>query len=103
MENAIRFRDMLRRGEIPLGTIVSFNDAAITEALCRDLDFIWTPEKFSANRPGRINGVASRGAAALIFRLLLRVSVYAPLRPDFRAAFEPHDVVAVGGKCVFDG
>jgi mono/diheme cytochrome c family protein len=29
---------------------------------------------------GRINGVASRGAAALIFRLLLRVSVYAPLR-----------------------
>ena len=29
---------------------------------------------------GRINGVVSRHAAALIFRLLLRVSVYAPLR-----------------------
>jgi 2-dehydro-3-deoxyglucarate aldolase/4-hydroxy-2-oxoheptanedioate aldolase len=41
MENAIRFRNLIRRGEIPLGTIVSFNDAAITEALCRDLDFIW--------------------------------------------------------------
>jgi 2-keto-3-deoxy-L-rhamnonate aldolase RhmA len=41
MENAKRFRDMIGRGEIPLGTIVSFNDPAITEALCRDLDFIW--------------------------------------------------------------
>jgi hypothetical protein len=53
---------------------------------------------------GRINGVASRRAAALIFRLLLRVSVYAPLRARiFGAAFEPHDVVTVGGKRVFDG
>src|SRR6266478_6455058 len=48
MENAIRFRDMLRRGEIPLGTIVSFNDAVITEALCRDLDFIWIDAEHGA-------------------------------------------------------
>ena len=48
MENAIRFRDLIRRGEIPLGTIVSFNDPAITEALCRDLDFIWIDAEHGA-------------------------------------------------------
>ena len=48
MENAIRFRDMILRGEIPLGTIVSFNDPAISEALCRDLDFIWIDAEHGA-------------------------------------------------------
>ena len=48
MEKAIRFRDMIQRGEIPLGTIVSLNDAAITEALCHDLDCIWIDGEHSA-------------------------------------------------------
>jgi 2-keto-3-deoxy-L-rhamnonate aldolase RhmA len=48
MENAIRFREMIRRGEIPLGTIVSFNDPAISEALCRDLAFIWIDAEHGA-------------------------------------------------------
>src|SRR5262245_26118698 len=35
------FREKLKRGETPLGAIVQFTDPEVTEALCRDLDFIW--------------------------------------------------------------
>lgn len=41
MHRATRFRNRLRKNEICLGTIVSSNDCTITEALCRDLDFVW--------------------------------------------------------------
>ena len=48
MERAIRFREKLRQGEVRLGVIVSSNDCAITEALCRDLDFVWIDAEHSA-------------------------------------------------------
>jgi len=47
MQNAIRFRDKLRSGHIGLGTVISFNDPAVTEALCRDLDFVWIDAEHS--------------------------------------------------------
>jgi 2-dehydro-3-deoxyglucarate aldolase/4-hydroxy-2-oxoheptanedioate aldolase len=48
MERANRFREKLRQGEVCLGVIVSSNDCAITEALCRDLDFVWIDAEHSA-------------------------------------------------------
>jgi hypothetical protein len=41
MENATKFRDKLRRGQICLGTGITFTDATVTEALCPVLDFVW--------------------------------------------------------------
>jgi 2-dehydro-3-deoxyglucarate aldolase/4-hydroxy-2-oxoheptanedioate aldolase len=48
MLRAIRFRDKLGRHEICLGTVVSCNDCTITEALSRDLDFIWLDAEHGA-------------------------------------------------------
>jgi 2-keto-3-deoxy-L-rhamnonate aldolase RhmA len=48
MDRALRFREKLRRGEVCLGVIVSSNDCAITEALCRDLDFVWIDAEHGA-------------------------------------------------------
>jgi len=70
MDNAIRFREMIRRGEIPLGTIVSFNDPAISEALCPDLDFIWIDaEHGSMSLPiiqGHVMALKGSHAAAIV-------------------------------------
>jgi 2-dehydro-3-deoxyglucarate aldolase/4-hydroxy-2-oxoheptanedioate aldolase len=47
MEGSTHFKDTLKRGDIALGTIISFNDPTITEALCRDLDFVWIDAEHS--------------------------------------------------------
>ena len=41
MENANKFRDKLRRGQVCLGTGIPFTDPTVTEALCSVLDFVW--------------------------------------------------------------
>jgi 2-dehydro-3-deoxyglucarate aldolase/4-hydroxy-2-oxoheptanedioate aldolase len=70
LENAIRFREMIRRGEIPLGTVVSFNDPAISEALCPDLDFLWIDaEHGSMSLPviqGHVMALKASRAAAIV-------------------------------------
>jgi 2-keto-3-deoxy-L-rhamnonate aldolase RhmA len=66
MEKITHFRDTLNRGETALGTIISFNDPTITEALCRDLDFVWIDAEHGAMTLPIIQGhvMATKGSRA---------------------------------------
>ena len=48
MENAKKLREKLRRGQIPLGTGVSFTDPAITELFSHTLDFAFIDMEHNA-------------------------------------------------------
>lgn len=48
MENASKFKDKLRSGQICLGTGISFTDPTVTEALCSLLDFVWIDMEHNA-------------------------------------------------------
>src|SRR5437667_9567128 len=41
MENARKFMEKIRRGQVCLGTGISFTDPTVTEALSTILDFVW--------------------------------------------------------------
>ncbi len=41
MNNARKFTNKLRRGEVCLGTAITLADPSVCEALCPDLDFFW--------------------------------------------------------------
>ncbi len=41
MENALKFQEKLKGGQVCLGTGISFSDATVTEALSGVLDFVW--------------------------------------------------------------
>ena len=47
MDTSPNFIDKMRNGRICLGTIVSFTDPTVTEALCNLLDFIWIDAEHS--------------------------------------------------------
>jgi 2-dehydro-3-deoxyglucarate aldolase/4-hydroxy-2-oxoheptanedioate aldolase len=47
-DQANRFRDKLARGQICLGTVITFTDATVTEALCQVLDFVWIDMEHNA-------------------------------------------------------
>src|SRR5262245_23667312 len=40
-EHPVAFREKLRQGRICLGTVITFSDPTVTEALCPLLDFVW--------------------------------------------------------------
>jgi 2-dehydro-3-deoxyglucarate aldolase/4-hydroxy-2-oxoheptanedioate aldolase len=42
------FVDKMRQGQTCLGTIITFNDPAVTEALCPTLDFVWIDTEHNA-------------------------------------------------------
>lgn len=42
------FIDKMRRGQTCLGTIITFNDPTVTEALCHSLDFVWIDTEHNA-------------------------------------------------------
>ena len=42
------FVDKMRRGQVCLGTIITFNDPAVTEALAPALDFVWIDTEHNA-------------------------------------------------------
>jgi 2-keto-3-deoxy-L-rhamnonate aldolase RhmA len=67
MENSARFQAKLQRGEVCLGTIISFNDPTVTEALCRDLDFVWIDAEHGAMTLEIIQGhvMATKGSRAV--------------------------------------
>ena len=48
MDNANRFREKMLRGEVCLGTGISFTDATISEALSEVLDFVWIDTEHGA-------------------------------------------------------
>src|SRR5262249_9835566 len=47
-DQADRFRGKLARGEICLGTVITFTDPTVTEALCQVLDFVWIDMEHNA-------------------------------------------------------
>jgi 2-keto-3-deoxy-L-rhamnonate aldolase RhmA len=48
MYNAKVLKEKISRGEICVGTCISFRDATVTEALCNVLDFVWIDMEHSA-------------------------------------------------------
>ena len=48
MKNAAKFTAKMRRGEICLGTGISFTDATVSEAMCGLLDFVWIDMEHNA-------------------------------------------------------
>jgi 2-dehydro-3-deoxyglucarate aldolase/4-hydroxy-2-oxoheptanedioate aldolase len=42
------FREKLRRGQVCVGTVISFTDPTVTEALCQVLDFVWIDMEHNA-------------------------------------------------------
>jgi 2-keto-3-deoxy-L-rhamnonate aldolase RhmA len=48
MKNAAKFTAKLSRGEVCLGTGISFTDATVTEALCGLVDFAWIDMEHNA-------------------------------------------------------
>jgi len=48
MNNAVKFREKARNGQIMLGTCVTFGDLAVTDALCDSADFLWIDMEHSA-------------------------------------------------------
>jgi 2-keto-3-deoxy-L-rhamnonate aldolase RhmA len=47
-DHADIFREKLRRGQVCLGTVISFTDPTVTEALCPLLDFVWIDMEHNA-------------------------------------------------------
>ena len=48
MKNAANFTAKMRRGEVCLGTGISFTDATVSEAMCGLLDFVWIDMEHNA-------------------------------------------------------
>lgn len=70
MENAVALRDKLRRGQVCLGTCITFGDPTVTEALASDLDFVWIDTEHNPLSLEQVQGhvMATKGtrAAALV-------------------------------------
>ena len=63
MQNAKYFMDKIKRGEICLGTNISFFDPTAGEALCRVLDFLWIDMEHNPMSPETVqaNIMATKG------------------------------------------
>ena len=48
MENAVKFREKLSNGQVPLGCGVSFKDPTVTELFSHVLDFVWIDMEHNA-------------------------------------------------------
>jgi 2-keto-3-deoxy-L-rhamnonate aldolase RhmA len=59
-----RFRAKLARGQICLGTVISFTDPTVTEALCQVLDFVWIDMEHNALSLETVQGhiMATKGS-----------------------------------------
>jgi 2-dehydro-3-deoxyglucarate aldolase/4-hydroxy-2-oxoheptanedioate aldolase len=73
VENALTFRDKLQRGQVCLGTVVTFTDPAVTEALAEGLDFLWVDAEHGALSLDQVQGhlLAAKGSGAAV---LVRVA-----------------------------
>src|SRR5579859_4520917 len=70
MENGIKFKDKIRRGQVCLGSFVTSVDPSITEALCSVFDFVWIDMEHNALSLETVQGhlMATKGSdtAALV-------------------------------------
>ena len=70
MDDRVPFRDKLQRGQVCLGTCITFSDPTVTEALADALDFVWidmehNPLSLSAVQ-GHLLAVKGTGATPLV-------------------------------------
>ncbi len=66
MESAVSFRDKLQRGHLCLGTVITFSDPAVTEALAEALDFLWIDMEHNPLSLEAVQGhlIAAKGSGA---------------------------------------
>jgi 2-dehydro-3-deoxyglucarate aldolase/4-hydroxy-2-oxoheptanedioate aldolase len=66
VENAIALRDKLRRGQVCLGTSITFGDPTVTEALAGSVDFVWIDTEHNPLSLEQVQGhvMATKGTAA---------------------------------------
>jgi 2-dehydro-3-deoxyglucarate aldolase/4-hydroxy-2-oxoheptanedioate aldolase len=66
VENAVPFRDKLQRGQVCLGTCITFRDPTVTEALADALDFVWIDTEHNPLSLGDVQGhiLAAKGTGA---------------------------------------
>lgn len=64
MENAQKFRDKIARGQVCLGTGITFTDPTVTEAVCSFLDFVWIDMEHNALSLETVQGhiMATKGS-----------------------------------------
>src|SRR5438105_15536142 len=67
MENAVNFKDKMKRGQVCLGTGISFSDPTVTEALSGLLDFVWIDMEHNPLSLAAVQGhiMATKGSACL--------------------------------------
>jgi len=60
------FPEKLKKGELSLGTVISFLDPAVTELLAEDLDFVWIDMEHSPQNLATLQGhlMATKGTNA---------------------------------------
>ena len=73
MENSVPFRDKLKRGQVCLGTCITFSDPTVTEALAGALDFVWVDMEHNPLTLTAVQGhlLAAKGTEATV---LVRVA-----------------------------
>jgi 2-dehydro-3-deoxyglucarate aldolase/4-hydroxy-2-oxoheptanedioate aldolase len=68
VENAVPFRDKLKRGQVCLGTCITFTDPTVTEALAESLDFVWVDMEHNPVTLSAVQGhlLAAKGTEATV-------------------------------------
>jgi 2-dehydro-3-deoxyglucarate aldolase/4-hydroxy-2-oxoheptanedioate aldolase len=66
VENTVAFRDKLQRGQVCLGTCITFGDPTVTEALAAALDFVWIDMEHNPLSLSEVQGhlLATKGTGA---------------------------------------
>jgi len=64
VEDTVAFRDKLQRGQVCLGTCITFSDPTVTEALAATLDFVWIDMEHNPLSLGEVQGhiLATKGS-----------------------------------------
>jgi 2-keto-3-deoxy-L-rhamnonate aldolase RhmA len=65
VDSTAPFRDKLQRGQVCLGTCVTFSDPTVTEALAADVDFVWIDTEHNPLSLEAVQGhlLATRGTS----------------------------------------
>jgi len=107
MENANKFRNKIRDGQVCLGLGISFNDPAVTESLCSTLDFVWIDMEHNGMSLETVQGhiMATKGTDAapfvrvrwndpVLIKPVLDIGAAGVIVPMVRTAEEARNAVA---------
>jgi 2-dehydro-3-deoxyglucarate aldolase/4-hydroxy-2-oxoheptanedioate aldolase len=107
LDQADRFRDKLARGQTCLGTVITFTDPTVTEALCQVLDFVWIDMEHNALGLETVQGhlMATKGSETtplvrvpwndpVLIKPVLDIGAAGVIVPLIRTAVEARRAVA---------